>query len=259
MRIDKIKKLTAVVIAQFVVFTALCFPALAGGGQKQAALSGGVTVGAPTEADASEDAAIREQISSVYRGFYNSYRLGAGDAIAIHVDKHPDDSLERVVVSPGGQIYYGLMGNVQVAGRTVPELQDFFSSSISEYIREPRVTLTLLEANSAKVGVLGDVRTPGVVILSHPMRILDVITAVGGITDTGSKDVSILRQYPDGRVQTLRVNMKHVLSGKAGPEENVYLAAGDTVVVHGNLIKKIQTVSGMMGIATFFAFLSTGR
>ncbi|HEY6331007.1 MAG TPA: polysaccharide biosynthesis/export family protein [Blastocatellia bacterium] len=214
---------------------------------------------AASEDSAPDDAAVRAQISSIYRSFYDSYRLGTGDAIAVHVDKHPDDSVERVVVSPGGQIYYGLMGNVQVAGKTMPELQEYFSTSISEYIRDPRVTLTLLEANSAKVGVLGDVRVPGIVILSHPMRVLDAITAVGGITDTGSKDVSILRQYPDGRVQTIKVNMKRVLAGKAGPEENVFLNAGDTIVVHGNLIKKIQTVSSMMGIASFFVFLSQGR
>jgi len=206
-----------------------------------------------------EETVIRTQIESIYRGFYQSYRLGAGDAIAIHIDKHPDDSLERVVVSPAGQIYFALLGNVQVAGKTVPELQDYFTASISEYIKDPKVTLSLLEANSAKVGVLGDVRAPGVVILSHPMRVLDAITAVGGITDTGSKEVSVLRQYPDGRVQTRKVNLKQVLAGKGGPEDNFYLSAGDTIIVHGNLIKKLQTVSSVMGIATFFAFLSTGR
>jgi polysaccharide export outer membrane protein len=205
---------------------------------------------------AAAEAAIRAQISSVYQGFYNSYRLGAGDAVAIHIDKHPDDSLERAVVSPVGQVYYSLLGNVAVAGKTIPELQDYFTASISEYIKDPRVTVSLLEANSAKVGVLGDVRVPGVVILSRPMRVLDAITAVGGITDTGSKQVSILRQYPDGRIQTLSVNMKHILSGKGGPEENVFLNAGDTIVVHGNLVKKVQMLSSMMGIASFFAFLA---
>jgi len=213
-----------------------------------------------TEPGAAAEAAIQVQIESVYRDFYNSYRLGAGDVIAIHVEKHPDDSVERALVSPAGQIYYSLMGNVMVGGRTAAELQEYFTSAISEYIKTPRVTLTLLEANSAKIGVLGDVRSPGVIIMSRPMRVLDAVTAVGGITDIGnSSRVSVLRQYPDGRVQTFTVNVKNILKGKAGMEENIYLTAGDTVIVHGNWLKKMGTVSSMVGIANFFTFLSTGR
>jgi polysaccharide export outer membrane protein len=204
--------------------------------------------------------AIQSQIASVYKDFYSSYRLGPGDVIAIHVDKHPDDSLERTIVSPAGQIYYSLMGNVLVGGKTVPELQDFFLTSISEYIKAPKVTLTLLEANSAKIGVLGDVRSPGIVIMSRPMRVLDAVAAVGGITDVGnSSDVTILRQYVDGRVKTLSVNVKDIMKGKAAGEENLYLTAGDTVIVHGNWLKKVGTVSSMLGIANFFTFLSPTR
>jgi hypothetical protein len=54
----------------------------------------------------SEDAAIQAQINSVYQTFFNSYRLGAGDAVAIYIDKHSEDSVPRAVVSPVGQIYY---------------------------------------------------------------------------------------------------------------------------------------------------------
>jgi polysaccharide export outer membrane protein len=208
----------------------------------------------------SDEAAIQNQIAAVYRDFYGSYRLGPGDVIAIHVDKHPDDSLERTVVSPAGQIYYSLMGNVPVGGKTVPEMQEYFVRAISEYISAPRVTLTLLEANSAKIGVLGDVRLPGIVIMSRPMRVLDAISAVGGITDVGnSSEVSVLRQFADGRVKTFSVNVKNIIKGKAALEENMNLNAGDTVIVHGNWLKKMGTISSMVGIANFFTFLSSGR
>ena len=49
-----------------------------------------------------EEAAIQAQINSVYQTFYNSYRLGPGDIIGIYIDKHPEDSVERVTVSPVG-------------------------------------------------------------------------------------------------------------------------------------------------------------
>jgi polysaccharide export outer membrane protein len=211
------------------------------------------------QAQSAEEAAIQSQISSVYQNFLSSYRLGAGDVVAIYVDKHPDDSLQRAVVSPVGQVYYPLMGNVTVAGKTITQLQDFFTTSISEFIKDPKVTLSLLEANSAKVGVLGDVRSPGVILLARPMRILDVITAAGGITDLGSSsNVSVLRQFEDGRTQTFTVNVKKILQGKAGPEENAFVRTGDTIIVHGNTFKAISKISSMVGITGLITFITRG-
>jgi polysaccharide biosynthesis/export protein len=206
-----------------------------------------------------EEAAIQAQINSVYQQFYNNYRLGAGDIIAIHVDKHPEDSVEKATVSPVGQVYYPLLGNVNVAGKTLAQLQEYFTTSVSEYIREPRVTLSLLEANSSKYGILGDVREPGVKIMTRPMRVFDAITAAGGITDTGSaSNVTVLRQDPFGNVQNVKVNIKKMMQGKATPEDNFYLQTGDTIIVPGNTFKTISKVTTLLGVTGFVSFFMRG-
>jgi len=205
-----------------------------------------------------DEAAVQSQINAVYSSFYNSYRLGPGDVVAIYIDKHPDDSVLRVAVSPVGRIYFPLMGDVTVVGKTLPQLQEYFTNSVAEFIKDPRLTLALLEAQSAKIGVLGDVKTPGVLVMTRPLRVLDAITLAGGILDTGSSNVSILRQYEDGRVQILGADMKKILNGKANPEENGYLRPGDTVIVHGNLFKMITKISSMVGVTTLVTFLSRG-
>ncbi|MFP5263589.1 MAG: polysaccharide biosynthesis/export family protein [Blastocatellia bacterium] len=207
---------------------------------------------------ASDEASIQAQIDSVYQNFYASYRLGPGDVLGIYIDKHPEDSVERVAVSPVGKIYFPLLGNVTVVGKTLPQLQEYFSSAVAEFIREPRVTLSLLEAQSAKIGILGDVKSPGLMIMTRPLRVLDAITQAGGILETGSQNVSVLRQYEDGRVQMLSVDVKRILKGKAGPEENAYLRSGDTIIVHGNLFKKVGKVTSMMGVTGFVTFLMRG-
>ncbi len=213
----------------------------------------------PSESISStEEAAIQAQINSVYQTFYNSYRLGPGDIIGIYIDKHPEDSVERVTVSPVGRVYFPLLGNVTVVGKTMPQIQEYFALAVAEYIREPRLTLSLLEAQSAKIGVLGDVKTPGVQVMTRPLRVLDAITMAGGILETGSQNVSILRQYEDGRVQMLTVDMKKILKGKANPEENAFLRAGDTVIVHGNLFKKMGKITSVVGLTTLFTFLTAG-
>ncbi len=205
-----------------------------------------------------EEAAIQSQINAVYRSFYQSYRLGPGDIIAIYIDKHPEDSVQKVTVSPVGRIYFPLMGDVSVVGRTLPQLQEYFTNSVAEFIREPRLSLALLEAQSAKIGVLGDVKTPGLMVMTRPLRVLDAITQAGGIMDTGSSSVSILRQFEDGRVQVLRADVKKILKGKANPEENAYLRPGDTVIVHGNLFKSMLKLSNVVGVTTLATFLTRG-
>jgi polysaccharide biosynthesis/export protein len=206
-----------------------------------------------------EEAAIQAQINSVYQQFYNSYRLGAGDVVAIHVDKHPLDSVEKTTVSPVGQVYYPLLGNVNVAGKTLAQLQEYFTTAVSEFIREPRVTLSLLESNSSKYGILGDVREPGVKIMTRPLRVFDAITAAGGITDLGSSsNVTVLRQDPFGNVQNLKVNVKKMMQGKANPEENFFLQTGDTIIVPGNTFKTISRVTTLLGVTGFVSFFMRG-
>jgi polysaccharide export outer membrane protein len=207
---------------------------------------------------ASEEAVIQSQINSVYQSFYNSYRLGPGDVIGIYIDKHPEDSVDKVAVSPVGRIYFPLLGDIAVVGKTLPQLQEAFNTSVAEYIKDPRITLALLEAHSAKFGVLGDVRAPGMMIMAKPTRLLDAITMAGGITDTGSSNVSILRQYEDGRVQVLKADVKKILKGKASPEENLFLRSGDTVIVHGNIFKTVGRIGSFVGLASFAAFMARG-
>jgi polysaccharide biosynthesis/export protein len=209
-------------------------------------------------ASPTDEAAIQAQINSVYQNFYSGYRLGPGDIIGIYIDKHPEDSVDKVTVSPVGRVYFPLLGSLVVVGKTVPQLQEYLTNAVAEFIREPRVTLVLLEAQSAKFGVLGDVKNPGLLVMTRPLRVLDAVTMAGGILDTGSQQVSVLRQYEDGRVQVITADVKKILKGKANPEENFYLRAGDTVIVHGNLFKTLTKLSNVVGVTTLVTFLSRG-
>jgi len=131
---------------------------------------------------------------------------------------------------------------------------------MSEYLINPKVSVELIEANSAKIGVLGDVMRPGILVMNKPMSVLEAITASGGIADTGDKSgVVVLRQLRDGRAQTLKVNVKRILDGKAGAEENIALQAGDTVIVNGNTKKKMANILSLAGFGSFLSFVSAGR
>jgi protein involved in polysaccharide export with SLBB domain len=193
----------------------------------------------------------------IYQEFYDTYRLGPADEIAIRVAGQPDYTLERVKVSPTGSVYHPLLGDVEVAGMTIPQLVDRLTKELSEYLINPKVSAALIEANSAKIGVLGDVIRPGILIMNKPMSVLEAISASGGVADTGDKSgVIVLRAFRDGRAQTLKVNVKRILEGKAGPDENITLQAGDTVIVNGNTKKKVGYILSLAGFGSFLSFIS---
>jgi polysaccharide export outer membrane protein len=201
-----------------------------------------------------------EYFERIYSDFYNNYRLGRGDEIAIRLVGEPDYSIERTKISSIGRIYHPLVGDIGVVGLTVDELTHKLTSDFSEYIVNPRVSVQLLEAQGAKIGVLGEVYKPGILMMTEPMTILNAIVSAGGVSGYGSKSaVTLLRQNNDGSLRTVSVNLKRILQGKADPDENLTLRAGDTVVVHGNLRKKIADITNLGIVSQFLAFLTYSR
>ena len=196
----------------------------------------------------------------LYLNFYRTYRLGADDELAIRVLGQPDYSIEKAKVSPVGRIYYPMLGDLEVAGLTVDQLTKKMTSALSEYLINPEVSISLLEARSAKVGILGEVLRPGIVLIAGPMTVLDAITASGGFTDFGSRsDVTLIRAGQDGRLRQIKVNVKRILEGNLKGEEDVLLQAGDTLIVNGNVKKKISNIASLAGFSSFLTFLTVGR
>lgn len=233
---------------------AMAFVAL---GQTQVSTSGNAprTLTAKDDRKAQTEEAGGDFFAPMYRNFYDTYRLGPGDVLALRVAGQPDYTVERAKVSPVGRVYHPLLGDVEVAGLTVGQVLERFSKDLDEYLLKPKVSVELVEANSAKIGVLGEVRAPGIVVMTKPMTVMEAINAAGGFAETGSKsDVSLLRPS-GGRLVETRINVKRLLEGKSSLEEDLTLRAGDTVVVRGNARKKIANITALIGFAQFVGFV----
>lgn len=214
-----------------------------------------------TEAGSAASAKQNEdpEFEAAYQKFYTGYKLGPGDLIAIRVQGQPEYSKEQIKVSPVGAIYLELLGDVSIGGMTIEQADNHITKELSEYLKDPKVTISLLDAVSAKIGVLGEVLKPGIMVMSRPMNLLDAIVEAGGFANTGSKsNVELIRQGADGSREPKRFNVQQILRGKSKPEENVLLQPGDIVYVHGNVYKKLSTVSSLAGFAGFAAFLQLG-
>lgn len=214
-------------------------------------------VQAKASADTTSSQNDDQYFKDIYRNFYDTYKLGPDDVIAVRIVGQPDYSFEKVVVSPVGRIYHPLVGDVEVGRLTVTQLTAKLAAAFSQYVINPQVSVSLIDARSAKIGVLGDVSRPGVVIMTSPMTVLDAISASGGVTTFGSQsNVTLLRQMGDGRMNTVKVNVKRIVEGKANAEENVMLRSGDTIIVHGNFKKKLSYITSLVGFGQFVAFIA---
>lgn len=159
------------------------------------------------------------------------YRIGASDVLAVSVWKNPEVSLQQVPVRPDGKISVPLAGDVQAAGNTTDELKAKLTEALAEYITAPDVTVVVVQMNSQRVSVMGEVNRPGPVPLAVDTRVLDAISAAGGFTVFADRGrVRVLRQQSDGTVQEYHFDYDDYVSGSA-IGTNFLLRAGDSVVV----------------------------
>lgn len=116
-----------------------------------------------------------EQLRTAEEG----YPIGPWDILLITVWNHPDLSKETVV-RKDGTIYMPLIGDVNVEGHTVQEVQRILTEKLSYYIKNPMVDVEIKEYHSRRVYFLGSVTKPGVYSLIEETNILEALSLAGG-------------------------------------------------------------------------------
>jgi polysaccharide export outer membrane protein len=156
----------------------------------------------------------------------SGYLIGLGDVLRVTVWKEPDLTLD-VTVRLDGMITLPLIGDVQAAGRVPSQLAGTLVTELQQFIEKPRVTVTVTQATSARIYVVGQMVRPGEFPLSGRMTVLKALALAGGFKEF-AKSESIVIVREDQKV--IPFNYKHVGEGK-DMSQNVLLAAGDTIVV----------------------------
>ena len=111
----------------------------------------------------------------------------------------------------------------------------------SDFLVDPQVTVRVETFASRKVNVVGAVRKPGVIPLTGPTTLLDILSEAGGVVAERSSQEVQVKRARTGEIEPLVVNLERLLSAGEG---NVTLEAGDVVYVpEGALV----FVSGQVG------------
>jgi polysaccharide export outer membrane protein len=159
----------------------------------------------------------------------DKYVIGPEDVLSIHVWK--EDALTRQVpVRSDGKISLPLIDEIQAAGLTPLQLKEALMLRLKEFIDNPSVSVIVTEANSQKVYVSGEVKTPGVYRLRGETTVLQVIPMAGGFTEwADQKKVLVIRKEGE-KDRRIVVNYKKIVSGE-DMGANIVLKPGDTIIV----------------------------
>lgn len=157
--------------------------------------------------------------------------LGPGDSIRITVFQNPDLTTETRISSEG-TVRIPLVGPVELKGLSTDEAVQRIAQRLKDnnILREPEVSVSLLQVRSRQVSVLGQVARPGRYPLDDTStRLVDVLAQAGGIASGGDDTVTVIGRR-DGKPVRLAVNIA-TLYRDADPATNLNLESGDTVFV----------------------------
>ncbi len=184
----------------------------------------------PKSADSQKDDDA-EKVVSYYNNYLSEYKLGPNDIISVEVfGQCPDYCRTALTVPPTAKISYPLIREgVFVGGRTTLQVQDEITKALDEYIIEPKVTVTLVKAGSARYAVMGKVGVPGVRIMDRRLSINEAILEAGGLAKGASKKKVFLARFsPQGFLERKEVDLEAIERGKI---PTVFLQPGDQVFV----------------------------
>jgi polysaccharide export outer membrane protein len=130
------------------------------------------------------------------------YVLGSTDVIEVHIEDAPELS-KKFTVGSDGTIAMEYLKAVPVGGKTCREVEKEIAEGLrGRYLRDPHVSVTVLQSNSRSYYVQGAVHTPGMYVVAGNPTLMKLITIAGGLADNHGSTAYIIREIRESRGNT---------------------------------------------------------
>jgi polysaccharide export outer membrane protein len=160
------------------------------------------------------------------------YLIGPGDNVNIIVWRNPEVSMS-VPVRPDGKITTPLVEDLPAAGKTSTELARDIEKALTKYIQQPVVTVVVtgfVGTYNEQIRVIGQAAKPQALPYRDGMSLMDVLIAVGGVTEFASGNRAQVIRNVDGKQQKFAVRLDDLL--KSGDlSANLAMRPGDVLVI----------------------------
>jgi len=166
------------------------------------------------------------------RGIDTPYLVGAGDTLNIVVWRNPELSIS-VPVRPDGKITTPLVEDLPASGKTATQLARDIEKVLAKYIQSPVVTVIatgFVGPYSQQVRVIGEAARPQALPYRENMTLLDVMIAVGGITDFADGNKASILRTGGGKTQQFGVRLTNLVRG-GDLSANVAMRPGDVLII----------------------------
>jgi polysaccharide export outer membrane protein len=160
------------------------------------------------------------------------YLIGPGDTMQVFVWRNPELSI-TLPVRPDGRISIPLVEDLEAANKTPTNLARDVEKALKVFIQDPVVTIIVVGFNgpfSQQVRVVGEAARPQAIPYREQMSVLDVMIAVGGLTEFAAGNRAVLVRNAGGKEQQLRLHLDSLLKD-GDMSANVGMLPGDVIIV----------------------------
>ena len=160
------------------------------------------------------------------------YLVGAGDTLNVVVWRSPELTV-TVPVRPDGKITTPLVEDLQASGKTTTQIARQIEQVLSRYVQSPVVTVIVTSfagTYSQQVRVIGEATKPQALPYRENMTLLDVMIAVGGITEFAAGNRASILRTEGGKSRQFRVLLSDLIRG-GDMSANVEMRPGDVLII----------------------------
>lgn len=181
-----------------------------------------------------EQAALATLLQSVKapKTTKENYKIGPSDLLEITVFREVE--LNRSIrVNQDGEISFPFIGTIKVGGKSVIEAEKTIAAGLSEYLKQPQVTIFVKEYSARQIYVLGEVKAPGAFPLPREasLTVLEAISIAGGFTPVAAQDrTRVIRTGEDGKPQNFIISVS-AITKNGEKDKDMPLTPNDVVFV----------------------------
>ena len=160
------------------------------------------------------------------------YLIGAGDSVDIFVWRNQELSAS-VIVRPDGKITTPLIEDVPASGKTPTQLARDMEKELEVYVRNPVVTVMVngfVGPYNQQIRVVGQATRPQALPYKDQMTLLDLMIAVGGLTEFADGNQAKVVRVVEGQWQEFGVRIDDLING-ADISANTYMLPGDILII----------------------------
>lgn len=160
------------------------------------------------------------------------YKIGPGDNLSVFVWQHPDLSV-AIAVRPDGRITMPLIEDMAATGKTPSELARDLEEELGKFVRDPVVTVIVEGFEGTydqQVRIVGEAQEPAALPYRAHSTVLDVMIAVGGLTEFAAGNRATLIRIEDGVSKTYRLRLDDLIR-EGDITANAAVLPGDVIII----------------------------